>query len=143
MASRRAVAIAACLALLITLSGTDTGSGQTPRRIKTKLGIEMALIPAGDFVMGSAQGRPDEQPPRKVKVSSFYKDTHLVTQEQYQMLIRSNPSRWKGTKNPVEQIRWSDAERYLNARSEAEGLEPCYDLKTWKCDFGASGSVGD
>ncbi|MGD2174562.1 MAG: formylglycine-generating enzyme family protein [Candidatus Brocadiaceae bacterium] len=139
MGSRRAVLILACFALFITLWSTDTGSGQAPRKVKTKLGIEMALMPAGEFVMGSAQGRPDEQPTREVKLSSFYIDTHLVTQEQYQTLMRANPSRWKGAKNPVEQIRWSDAVRYLNARSEAEGLEPCYDLKTWKCDFGAGG----
>jgi formylglycine-generating enzyme required for sulfatase activity len=50
-----------------------------------------------------------------------------------------NPSRWKGAKNPVEQVRWSDAVRFCNKRSELEGLRPCYDLKTWKCDFTADG----
>jgi formylglycine-generating enzyme required for sulfatase activity len=50
-----------------------------------------------------------------------------------------NPSRWKGTNNPVEQVRWSDAVRFCNKRSELERLQPCYDLKTWKCDFTANG----
>ena len=53
--------------------------------------------------------------------------------------ISSNPSRWKGDRNPVEQVRWSDAVRFCNKRSELEGLQPCYDLTTWKCNFEANG----
>src|ERR1041384_1598633 len=52
-----------------------------------------------------------------------------------QFPIGSNPSRWKGDRNPVEQVRWSDAVRFCNKRSELEGLHPCYDLQTWKCNF--------
>jgi formylglycine-generating enzyme required for sulfatase activity len=128
-----------CCILLAALVAGVTASVPAPQQIKTKLGISMVLIPAGEFLMGSAQGRADEKPVHKVRIAAFYMDTHLVTQEQYEMLMKSNPSRWKSPKNPVEQIRWSDAVRYLNARSRAEGLEPCYDLKTWQCDFAASG----
>jgi formylglycine-generating enzyme required for sulfatase activity len=66
-------------------------------------------------------------------------DRHLVPQEHFQKLMGTNPSRWKGEKNPVEQLRWSDAAKFCNKRSELEGLQPCYDLKTLKCDFDASG----
>ncbi|MDH7568256.1 MAG: formylglycine-generating enzyme family protein [Armatimonadota bacterium] len=109
------------------------------KKIQTRSGVEMVLIPAGEFLMGSMRGSPDEQPVHRVKVSAFYMDTHLVTQEQYESVMGQNPSRWKGLKNPVEQVRWSDAVRYLNALSAAEGLEPCYNLKTWECDFEANG----
>jgi len=51
-----------------------------------------------------------------------------VTQEEYQRVMGENPSRWKGSKNPVEQVRWSDAVRYCNARSRLEGLQSCYNL---------------
>jgi formylglycine-generating enzyme required for sulfatase activity len=80
-----------------------------------------------------------DSPPHEVAVSGFYIDRYLVTQEQYEKLMGSNPSRWKGARNPVEQIRWSDAVRFCNARSQAEGLQPCYDLTTWKCSFDADG----
>jgi formylglycine-generating enzyme required for sulfatase activity len=80
-----------------------------------------------------------DSPPHEVSVSAFYIDTHLVTQEQYEKLMGENPSRWKAKTNPVEQMRWSDAVRYCNARSTAEGLMPCYDLDTWKCNFDANG----
>lgn len=136
---RKAAIIVTCFALLIAVLGIDTRSAQTRTTIKTKLGIEMILIPAGEFMMGNAQGGADEKPVHKVKISAFYMDTNLVTQQQYEMLMRTCPARWKNPNNPVEQVRWSDAVKYLNARSQAEGIEPCYDLKTWKCDFDADG----
>jgi formylglycine-generating enzyme required for sulfatase activity len=98
---------------------------------------KMALIPGGQFLMGDkAQA---DAPPHEVTISSFWMDKYLVTQAQYQKLMQDNPAQWKGASNPVEQVRWSDAARFCNARSKAEGLEPCYDLKTWKCNFAATG----
>lgn len=80
-----------------------------------------------------------DAPPHEVAVASFLMDKHLVTQKQFQKVMGSNPSRWKSDKNPVEQVRWSDAVRFCNKRSELEGLQPCYDLQTWKCNFDANG----
>ena len=80
-----------------------------------------------------------DAPLHEVVVSSFAMDRNLVTQEQFQKLMGTNPSRWKGDKNPVEQLRWSDAVRFCNKRSEAEGLQPCYDLNTMKCNYEANG----
>ena len=98
---------------------------------------DMVLIPAGHFMMGD-RTEPDATP-HEVAVSSFYMDKYLVLQDQYEKAMADNPSRWKGSKNPVEQVRWSDAVRFCNKRSEAEGLQPCYDLKTWVCNFQANG----
>jgi len=80
-----------------------------------------------------------DAPPHEVEVSSFYMDKYLVVQEQYEKAVSDNPARWKGSKYPVEQVRWSDAVKYCNKRSEAEGLQPCYDLKNWSCNFEANG----
>jgi formylglycine-generating enzyme required for sulfatase activity len=98
---------------------------------------QMVSIPAGKFVMGDKD--EVDAPPHEVVVSSFLMDKHLVTQEQYQKIMGTNPSRWKGDKNPAEQLRWSDAVKFCNKRSELEGLQPCYDLKTLKCNFDANG----
>src|SRR5512137_1159162 len=95
----------------------------------------MVRINAGRFLMG-AKGEVDAKP-HEIAVSAFFMDATLVTQEQYEKVMGDNPSRWKGAKNPVEQVRWSDAVKFCNKRSELEGLRPCYDLKTWKCDFTA------
>ena len=77
--------------------------------------------------------------PHEVVLSSFYIDTYLVTQEHYQRIMGDNPSRWQGEKNPVEQVRWSDAVRFCNKRSTLEGFVPCYDLESWECNFDADG----
>jgi len=66
-------------------------------------------------------------------------DKYEVTQEEYERVTESNPSRWEGERNPVEQTRWADAVRYCNARSRLEGLRPAYDATTWQCDFAADG----
>lgn len=114
------------------------GSSPLPT-ITTKMGRQMVLIPAGWFTMGSdKKDEPDERSHR-VYVSAFYIDTHLVTQADYEKVMGTNPSRWRGDTNPVEQIRWFQAVEYCNARSRLEGLEPAYTPKTWECRFEANG----
>ena len=113
-------------------SNKITVSNQTGTNV-----AEMVQISGGKFMMGDKE--EVDAPPHEVVVSSFSMDKNLVTQEQFQKIMGANPSRWKGDKNPVEQLRWSDAVKFCNKRSELEGLQPCYDLKTLKCDFDASG----
>ena len=69
----------------------------------------------------------------------FYIDVHPVTQEIYQKVMGVNPSKQKNPQAPVAGVQWVDAVRFSNKCSEAEGLEPCYDLKTWACDASRSG----
>ncbi len=100
---------------------------------------EMVAIPAGEFTMGSDDGDVDAKPPHHVKIDAFLIDAHEVTQEQYEKVMGTNPSRRKGPNNPVEQVTWSAAVKFCNARSAREGLTPCYDLKTGQCNFAANG----
>lgn len=98
---------------------------------------EMVSIARGTFTMGD-KDEPDA-PLHEVTVSPFFMDKYPVTQEQYEKLMGDNPSRWKGPQNPVEGVRWSDAVKFCNERSRQQGLEPCYNLETWQCNFDASG----
>ncbi|MHC4681907.1 MAG: formylglycine-generating enzyme family protein [Planctomycetota bacterium] len=109
----------------------------TPETSTSESSVPMIQLPGGRFTMGD-QSEIDAAP-HEVVISPFYMDKNLVTQEEYERVTGQNPSRWKGPKNPVEQMRWSDAARYCNARSELEGLQPCYDLQTWECNFEANG----
>jgi formylglycine-generating enzyme required for sulfatase activity len=113
-------------------------TGELPREVANASGITMIQVPKGSFIMGDGLGEVDEKPHR-VHVASFYVDKYPVTQREYERVTGENPARWRGAENPVEQIRWSDAVRYCNARSALENLRPCYHLKTWECDFGATG----
>ncbi|MBI3878452.1 MAG: formylglycine-generating enzyme family protein [Verrucomicrobia bacterium] len=105
----------------------------------TPSGIEMVLIPAGEFIMGDDRGDDDEKPAHKVHVSAFHMDTREVTQKVYESLMEKNPSKSKSPEKPVEQVDWYHAALYCNLRSLKEGLKPCYDAKTLACDFTASG----
>ncbi len=113
--------------------------GELPKEITDSCGIKMVLIPAGSFLMGSKNGKDDEKPAHEVELDSFYMDVCEVTQESFQKIMGVNPSKFKGNQLPVERVRWTDAALYCNIRSEKEGLKPCYDAKTWECDFSANG----
>lgn len=115
----------------------SNNSTKATNEIKAESGMEMVRLPAGRFTMGD-ENEIDAKP-HEVFLSSFYIDKYPVTQQQYKEIMGENPSRWKADKNPVEQVRWSDAVRYCNARSLKEDLQPCYDLQTWQCNFDANG----
>jgi formylglycine-generating enzyme required for sulfatase activity len=114
-----------------------------PKTITTKSGIDMVVIPAGHFDMGSKSGRADEKPVHKVWVDSFLMDKHEMTQSVWELIGKGealpNPSHFKGGDLPVEQVTWPQAARFCNARSRYEGLKPCYDEDTAECDFAADG----
>jgi acetoin utilization deacetylase AcuC-like enzyme/formylglycine-generating enzyme required for sulfatase activity len=107
--------------------------------ITTQSGIEMVLIPAGSFQMGSNAGGEDERPAHTVRLGSFWMDRYEVVQEEFKKYQISDPSHFKGARQPLEQINWTDAALYCNDRSMAEGLTPCYDEETWSCNFDANG----
>jgi formylglycine-generating enzyme required for sulfatase activity len=77
---------------------------------------EFVLIPAGNFTMGSNNGAQDEKPEHKVLISrTFEMGVTEVTQEQWELVMGSNPSSFKGDKRlPVENVSWSDVQRFIS-----------------------------
>ncbi len=83
---------------------------------------EMVAIPAGPFLMGSAEGEPDERPPHEVQLAAFQIDRYEVTQDQYARCVTARvctrPKSAKGSKGskgsklPVFRVSWSDAMKY-------------------------------
>ena len=128
--------------VLSALSCRKSASPQDNREaqvIKTATGMEMVAIPGGWFEMGNKAGAADERPVHKVWVGPFWMDRFEVVQEEFRRYQLSDPSHFKGPRQPLEQINWTDATLYCNDRSRAEGLEPCYDEETWQCNFQANG----
>ena len=128
-----------CLSVVFIGCETSAPEREPPSVIATGTGVEMVLIRGGWFQMGSADEDQEDEAQHRVYVSPFYMDKHEVTQAEFKLVMSRDPSRWKGDSNPVEQIRWAWAAEYCNARSRRDGLETCYDLKTWACNYEASG----
>ena len=117
----------------------DVASHDTPPTIVTKSGIEMVRIPAGTFQMGSRRGKEDATHAHTVTVDAYLMDKYEVTQAVYESLGLPNHSHFKGPTLPMEQVTWVQAANYCNARSKAEGLQPCYNEDTAECNFDADG----
>ncbi|NJN38282.1 MAG: SUMF1/EgtB/PvdO family nonheme iron enzyme [Acaryochloridaceae cyanobacterium CSU_3_4] len=89
--------------------------------------LDMVGIPAGQFTMGSPASEPqrnsDEDPQHKVNVPAFYLGKYEITQGQWQEIMGSNPSNFKGVKRPVEQVSWEDAVAFCQKLSQKTGRE--------------------
>jgi formylglycine-generating enzyme required for sulfatase activity len=119
--------------------GNPDTSRELPPTITSKGGIEMVLIPAGSFQMGNRRGKEDETTVHTVSVDAFLMDKYEVTQAEYERYHLPNPSHFKGPNLPVEQVTWVQAAVYCNARSKAEGLQPCYNEDNAQCNFQSDG----
>ena len=80
--------------------------------------LELVLIPAGEFMMGSpedeGQRAGDEGPQHRVRITNpFYMSKYEVTQEQWERVMGNNPANFKGAKNPVEQVSWNDCQGFI------------------------------
>ena len=91
---------------------------------KNSIGIELVYIPPGEFLMGSDNGGPDENPVHKVTFEEgFWIGKYEVTQAQYKSVMGTNPSNFKKncSQCPVEQVSWNDAKVFvakLNAQND-------------------------
>jgi len=96
---------------------------KTEVRIAPYDGMEMVLIPAGKFIMGSMPGEGDEDeiPQHEVYLDDFYIDFHEVTNAQYKMFIEATghpePPFWHDERfnkpdQPVVGVSWFDAHEY-------------------------------
>jgi formylglycine-generating enzyme required for sulfatase activity len=70
-------------------ASTTTGT-PIPADITDSNGVEMALVPKGEFTMGSDTGVTDEQPSHNVYLDAFYIDKYEVTNADYKSCVESN-----------------------------------------------------
>ncbi|MBL8813051.1 MAG: formylglycine-generating enzyme family protein [Planctomycetaceae bacterium] len=103
-----------------------------PKIVTNSIGIELVLIPAGTFVMGSPKSdslRGDNETEHQVTLSNpFYMGRTEVTQRQWKEVMGTEP--WKGVIRervdddyPALHVSWSDAVEFCKQLSEIEGRE--------------------
>jgi formylglycine-generating enzyme required for sulfatase activity len=74
---------------------------------------EMIVVEGGTFRMGSNE-YSDEQPIHNVTLTTFLIGKYPITQAQWQKVMGSNPSDFKGDNLPVESVSWEDAQVFIN-----------------------------
>ena len=121
-------------------ASSSSGPVQPMEPIETtnSIGMKLRLIPTGQFMMGSPDSDTNaerrEKPQHLVKVTKpFYLGVFEVTQQQYEKVMDRNPSRFKGPRNPVNQVNWHDAVEFcqkLSALSAEKSSGRHYRLPT-------------
>jgi formylglycine-generating enzyme required for sulfatase activity len=123
--------------------------------ITNSIGMQFKLIPAGTFEMGEGK-----EAHAVALTQPFHLGVYEATQEQYEKVTGTNPSKFKGPQNPVEQVSWDDAVEFCRKLSgspaekaagyvyrlptEAEWEYACRAGTTTKYSFGDSDSeLGD
>jgi formylglycine-generating enzyme required for sulfatase activity/cytochrome c-type biogenesis protein CcmH/NrfG len=97
-----------------------------PDPITNSIGMVLVHIPAGEFLMGTPNGDPNQgfdEHPHRVRISrSFFMGKYEVTQGQYKKVMGKNPSYFAKLPNPdqypVEQVTWDEAVAFCRALSE-------------------------
>jgi len=103
-----------------------------PARITNSVGIGFALIPPGQFTMGSPADEESHQPAEILHqvtlTKPFYMSLGEITQGQWTALMGKNPSFFLGDDLPVETVTWDEANEFCRKLGERD--EGKYDLPT-------------
>ncbi len=123
--------------LLLLLLLTACGTAPT---IRDPAGVEMVLVPAGEFGMGSEAGDRDEQPVHTVRLEAFFIDKYEVTNAQYRACVEAGacqpPTSFRSytrehyyddplyDDSPVVYVNWEMAQNYCAWRGPTDLLGP-------------------
>jgi formylglycine-generating enzyme required for sulfatase activity len=116
------------------------------------LHLTLARIPAGEFVMGDAEGYPDEGPPCRVRIEKpFWISKNVITNQQFNLFDPTHDSRYvdrqgkdhydrgiplNRPEQPVVRVSWQRAQEFCNWLSNKTGRR--YSLPTeaqWEYAF--------
>ena len=127
------------LACLSQARADETPAAKPETVIMNSIGMKLAAIPAGEFLMGSPESdrdaNDDEKPQHSVKITRpFFMGVYEVTQGEYEKIMGTNPSAFSKTgkeqekvvgldtgRFPIEYVRWSEAVDFCKKLSELPG----------------------
>ena len=96
-------------------------------QLSDQVALEMVFVEGGAFMMGSADSEATfdrEKPQHNVQLPSFFIGKYPVTQQQWEAIMGTNPSRFNGPKRPVEKVSWNDIiSEFLPAIRDRTGNE--------------------
>ncbi|NGZ05210.1 MAG: formylglycine-generating enzyme family protein [Magnetococcales bacterium] len=116
-----------CLIGLFGLLFSPSVWSASASALTNTIGMEFVLIPAGSFIMGVPKGPAEqdpETPQHPVTISKpFYLGKYEVTQKQWEVVMGSNPSKFKDPSRPVENVSWKDVQEFIQRLNEREKVQ--------------------
>src|SRR5882672_10867466 len=114
-----AFALGAC-SLAISAWAQPAQDGPAVAYSTNDLGMQFVSVPAGQFPMGCSEGvKPvecsaEEKPRHTVQITKAFEIGKTeITQKQWQAVMGSDPSSYKGDTLPVEDVSFQDAQAFL------------------------------
>lgn len=106
--------------ILLAYGAVRCGPTRSHRgKINPKDRLTYIWIPAGNYVYGCSAGDQEcfawEKQPKRVSVKAFWIGATEVTQQAYESVTGTNPSRYLGARRPVDRVGWNDARKYCEA----------------------------
>lgn len=90
-----------------------------------------ALIPGGEFIMGTSRGEFDEGPERRITLPPYLLYKTTISNAEYEAVFpehqRLRDSISPGDHHPVVQVSWAEAAEFCMRMSKKEGLPPAID----------------
>lgn len=86
--------------------------------------IEMVAVDGGTFTMGldtNEAGHAYETPKHEVTLNAYQIGKYEVTQELWEAVMGNNPSIFKGSDLPVENISWNDIQLFIKKLNKLSG----------------------
>ena len=100
------------------LANTVDGYSPKPKYIvKSALDMELIWCPPSGYVRGEG-----DEAHQVILTKGFYLGKYEVTQQQYEKVIGTNPSNFKGDKFPVELVSWNDAVAFCEELNKKERI---------------------
>ena len=102
--------------LFFCAKGEEGPSENITIPLSDTVNLDMIWIEPGTFIMGSPEdelGRNEDETPHQVKLTQgYWLGKYEVTQAQYEAVMGTNPSYFKGADLPVENVNWFDAKEF-------------------------------
>lgn len=97
-----------------------------PNPVIENLLLNMVYVKGGTFTMGATpdQGSDylfNEIPVHQVTLSDYCIGKYEVTQEEWEVVMGSNPSEFEGSRRPVENVSWEDCQEFIRKLNAITG----------------------
>ena len=91
---------------------------------------DMVFVEGGLFYMGEGlssdeftnHGAVDNKPSHEVVINSFFLARFEVTQDEWVIVMGTNPAHFQGNDLPVENVSWDDCSRFISRLNELTGM---------------------